>query len=107
MGKKAGWRILASRYIVESPYLRLRSDSVELPGGYRIEDYYVRESRGFAIVFALTPHENVVLVRQYKHGIGQSVLELPAGGLRPPRARGGNRLRGGSSGGATRGELHH
>jgi len=83
MGTQGGWKTLASRYIVQSPYLRLRSDSIELPGGYRIEEYYVRESRGFAIIFALTPEENVVLVRQYRHGIGQTMLELPAGMIEP------------------------
>jgi len=57
----------------------VRSDTVELPDGTIIEDYFVRESRGFAIVAALTPERRIVLVRQYKHGIGQIVLELPAG----------------------------
>jgi ADP-ribose pyrophosphatase len=83
MEKEGTWKTLASRYIVESPYLRLRADSIELPGGDRIEDYYVRESRGFAIVVAMTPEENVVLVRQYKHGIGRTMLELPAGMIEP------------------------
>ncbi len=41
----------------------------------------MRESRGFAVVFAVTPADEIVLVRQYKHGIAESVLELPAGGI--------------------------
>ncbi len=77
------WRVLASQIVIETPHLRLRRDAIELPGGRRIDDYYVRESRGFAVVFALTPDEGVVLVRQYKHGIGETVLELPAGGIDP------------------------
>ncbi len=43
----------------------------------------MRESRGFTIVFAVTPEDRVVLVRQYKHGVAQSVLELPAGAIDP------------------------
>jgi 8-oxo-dGTP pyrophosphatase MutT (NUDIX family) len=43
----------------------------------------VRESHGFSIVFALTPDDRVVLVRQYKHGIAEIVIELPAGGVDP------------------------
>jgi ADP-ribose pyrophosphatase len=77
------WNVLTSHYIVQSPHLRLRCDAVELPNGYRIKNYYVRESLGFAIIFALTPDEHVVLVRQYKHGIAQTVLELPAGMIEP------------------------
>ena len=57
----------------------MRSDTVELPDGTIIENYFVRESRGFAIVAALTVDRRVVLVRQYKHGAGQITLELPAG----------------------------
>jgi len=78
---RRGWKVLRSDYVIETPYLRLRRDHVELPSGQRIEDYFVRESRGFAVVFALTPDERVVLVRQYKHGIAAGVLELPAGAL--------------------------
>jgi ADP-ribose pyrophosphatase len=78
---RRGWKVLRSDYVVETPYLRLRRDHIELPSGQQIEDYFVRESRGFAVIFALTPDERVVLVRQYKHGIGGGVLELPAGAI--------------------------
>ena len=77
------WRVLASTYRVDSPFLRLRVDRVELPSGVVVDDYFVRESRGFAVVFALTRDGRVVLVRQYKHGVGEVVTELPAGALDP------------------------
>jgi 8-oxo-dGTP pyrophosphatase MutT (NUDIX family) len=77
------WRILSSEYRISTPFLRLRADRVELPNGLVVEDYFVRESRGFSVVFALTEDERVVLVRQYKHGIAQIVLELPAGAIDP------------------------
>ena len=73
------WTIRSSRYRFDEPFLRLRSDTVELPNGTVIEGYLVRESRGFAIVAALTPERRIVMVRQYKHGVAQIVLELPAG----------------------------
>lgn len=73
------WRILSSVYRIETKFLRLRSDRVELPSGAIVDDYFVRESRGFCIVFAITPDDRVLLVRQYKHGIGEIVTELPAG----------------------------
>jgi 8-oxo-dGTP pyrophosphatase MutT (NUDIX family) len=76
-----GWRILSSSYPIVTPFLRLRSDIIELPDGAIIENYYVRETRGFAIIFALTRDGRVVLVRQYKHGAARTVLELPAGAI--------------------------
>ncbi len=82
MNQHAGkWRVLSSSYPISTPFLRLRSDVIELPGGEIIRDYYVRESNGFAVMFALTSDDRVVLVRQYKHGAGISVLELPAGAI--------------------------
>jgi ADP-ribose pyrophosphatase len=75
------WKVLRSEYVVDTRYLRLRRDRIQLPSGTEIDDYFVRESRGFAVVFALTPDERVVLVRQYKHGVGEGVLELPAGAI--------------------------
>lgn len=77
------WTIVASSYRVDEPFLRLRVDTVELPGGQIVEGYFVRETRGFAIVVALTPEREIVLVRQYKHGVGQVLLELPAGSIDP------------------------
>ncbi|MBC5809654.1 MAG: NUDIX hydrolase [Candidatus Eremiobacteraeota bacterium] len=80
-GKGAGWKIVRSEILIDSPHLRLRSDDIELPDGSLVKDYYVRESRGFAVVFAIAEDERVVLVRQYKHGAGGRLLELPAGGI--------------------------
>jgi len=83
MQKPAPWRTLHSDYVVSTPFLRLRRDRIELPDGTIIEDYYVRESRGFTVIFAMTPDEHVVLVHQYKHGIAAYTLELPAGAIDP------------------------
>lgn len=80
---KRKWEILSSEYVVESPWYRLRRDSCRLPDGNVIDTYYVREHAGFAVVFALTPHGDVVFTRQYKHGCGEFVLELPAGAIEP------------------------
>jgi ADP-ribose pyrophosphatase len=79
--KKPEWRLRASRYVVDSPYMRLRADEIELPDGTIVADYYVRESRGFVTVLALTGAGDVVLVRQYRYGADSIHLELPAGML--------------------------
>jgi len=78
---EARWRVVSSTYPIRTAYLQLRADTIELPNGSVVENYFVRESHGFCIIFALTPSADVVLVRQYKHGIGQVVLELPAGAI--------------------------
>lgn len=79
--EKPTWRLRASRYVVESPYMRLRSDDIELPNGTVVSNYYIREARGFAAVLAVTEDDSVVLVRQYRYGSDAIHLELPAGML--------------------------
>ncbi len=81
--EKRGWRVTESSYVVDTRFLRLRKDTIELPGGQIVPDYYVRESRGFIIVCAQAADGRIVLVRQYKHGIGKELLELPAGAVDP------------------------
>lgn len=82
MGKRK-WEVISSEYVLESPWYRLRRDACRLPDGTVVESYYVREHAGFSVTFAITPHDEVVFTRQYKHGIGDLVLELPAG-MREP-----------------------
>ena len=79
--EKPQWRVRSSSYVVNSPYMRLRADEVELPDGTIVSDYYVRESYGFATILALTADRHVVLVRQYRYGADSIHLELPAGML--------------------------
>jgi ADP-ribose pyrophosphatase len=70
-------------------------DSVELAGGKLIQlrrdtvadaegERHVREvvvHRGGVTVIALTDDRRVLMVRQYRHAVGESLLELPAGSL--------------------------
>jgi len=76
--EKPKWRRRASTYLVDSPYMRVRDDEIELPDGTLVH-YYVRESNGFAIAFPITNDDRVVLVRQYRYGSDGLHLELPAG----------------------------
>jgi ADP-ribose pyrophosphatase len=77
--EKPHWRVRSSTYLVDSEHLRIRSDEIELPNGTVIPNYYIRESSGFTVVFALTPAREVVLVRQYRYGLDDVILEFPAG----------------------------
>ncbi|MGD0968394.1 MAG: NUDIX hydrolase [Candidatus Aquilonibacter sp.] len=79
--EKPLWRRRSSTYLIESDHLRIRTDEIELPNGVVLPNYYVRESFGFVMVFALTPAREVVLVRQYRYGIDEVIVELPAGSI--------------------------
>jgi len=73
------WTLLNSRMVFNSRWVALRQDTVQLPDGLEVDDYFVSVRPDVANVFPLTPDDRVVLVKQYKHGIQQITLELPAG----------------------------
>lgn len=73
------WHRLRSTELFRSRWMSLRKDECELPSGRIIDDYFVLEIPDGAVVVAITEKRELVLVRQYKHGAGQFVLELPAG----------------------------
>jgi ADP-ribose pyrophosphatase len=73
------WQVKDSIRVFDHRWAKVRRDSCILPDGSEIDDYYYWEGGDFAQVFALTAESKVILVRQYKHGIREIVLELPAG----------------------------
>ena len=79
--EKPQWRVRSRTMVIDSQFLKLRRDEIELADGKRIPDYFVRESPGFVIVFALTDDDQVVIVHQYRYGIDRITLELPAGAM--------------------------
>ena len=90
------WRTLRSRVAFEHRWYRLRRDTVELPGGGVLDDYFVAVRPDVALVVAITPEDDVLLSRQYKHGVGEVTLELPGGVIddgESPRAAAARELR--------------
>ncbi len=77
------WTVLSSRQVIDTPYLKIRSEEVQIPGGPIVPDYYIIENRGWAGVVPVTEDGRFLLNLQYKHGIGLEVLEFSAGGIDP------------------------
>jgi 8-oxo-dGTP pyrophosphatase MutT (NUDIX family) len=83
MDEPQAWEVLGSVYLSRKPWLTLRQDRVRLPGGAVIDEYFVLEYPAWVNVVAVTPDDRVVLVRQYRHGLGRVSVELPAGVVDP------------------------
>jgi 8-oxo-dGTP pyrophosphatase MutT (NUDIX family) len=80
------WRVLSSEYLDRKPWHTVRLERVELPSGAVIPEYWINEYAPWVNVVALTPDDNVVLIRQYRHGIAAVHFELPAGTTDPDDA---------------------
>lgn len=76
---KENWKILKSEYIHKCPWLTVRMDAVEMPSGHVIPDFYVLEYRDWVNVIAVTTDGKFLLERQYRHGVQEYCVELPAG----------------------------
>jgi 8-oxo-dGTP pyrophosphatase MutT (NUDIX family) len=70
------WKILESHKI----HKNVRIDRCELPNGMTL-DGFVLEYGDWATILALTKKQEVVLVRQYRHGAQKVILELPGGAM--------------------------
>jgi 8-oxo-dGTP pyrophosphatase MutT (NUDIX family) len=70
------WIILESHYL----HKNVRIDKCELPDG-QVLDGFVLEYGDWATILALTKEQEVVMVRQYRHGVQKVILELPGGAM--------------------------
>jgi ADP-ribose pyrophosphatase len=73
------WKVVKSERLFSEPWLNVRKDICELPDGRKHSDYYILEYPDWATAFALTEDGKVVMVRQYRHGLGVISIELPGG----------------------------
>jgi 8-oxo-dGTP pyrophosphatase MutT (NUDIX family) len=78
---KRPWKVLSSHRVLDTPYLRVRREEVELPEGTIVPDYYIIENRGWVGIVPYTEDGHFLINTQYKHGIGLEVVEFPAGGI--------------------------
>ena len=77
------WQVLDSKLLISERWLQLREDRVRLGNGHEIERFHVIHGPDWASVLCVTEASEVVLVRQYRHGIARASLELPAGVIEP------------------------
>ena len=79
----AHWEILSSEYLVRAPWAVLRKDVCRMPNGHIVPEYYVLEYPNWVNMVALTADNQFILVKQYRHGVKQEVLEVPGGVIDP------------------------
>jgi ADP-ribose pyrophosphatase len=78
------WTVVASRELLDAaPFLKVRVETLELPDGRRVEDYYQLDMPAFACVLAETTDGRVITYRQYRHGARRVCLTFPGGHLLP------------------------
>jgi 8-oxo-dGTP pyrophosphatase MutT (NUDIX family) len=76
----APWTVVTSEYLFRRPpWLTLRQERLRLPTGREIAEYWISEFPPWVNVVAVTPADEVVMIRQYRPAIAQVHYEIPAG----------------------------
>jgi ADP-ribose pyrophosphatase len=73
------WKILSSEYISKHQYCTARRYRCERPNGQIVDPYFVVELPTSVCALALTEDNKVILARQYRHPIDETILEIPGG----------------------------
>ncbi|MDB9304972.1 MULTISPECIES: NUDIX hydrolase [Cyanophyceae] len=79
MNKLKKWHILTSEMVINHRWCQVRQDEIQLPNGKIIDDFFVVIRPEIALILPITNNQEIVFVRQYRHGVGEILLELPAG----------------------------
>jgi ADP-ribose pyrophosphatase len=82
--KSAGMQeeLLESRVLYRGRVVVLRLDTVRMPNGH-ITQREIVEHRGAVAIVPLLNADTVLLIRQYRQAVGETLLEIPAGTLEP------------------------
>jgi ADP-ribose pyrophosphatase len=80
------WTLLGSRMVSDHRILRVRHDLYRFEPSRREGEFVVLESPDWVNVIPLTDDGQVVLIRQYRHGIRSATLEIPGGLIDPGEA---------------------
>jgi len=75
----APWKVLSSEYVSRKFWYTVRREELQLPNGTVIPEYWINEYRPWVNVVAVTENDDVLMVRQYRPGLGSVHFEIPAG----------------------------
>jgi len=73
------WKVISTTCDTSYRVFGLRTDRAVSPRTGKAYDFYILESNPWVNVIPMTEDNEVVLVRQYRHGIHDLSLEIPGG----------------------------
>jgi ADP-ribose diphosphatase len=73
------WKILSSEYLFNDLWFKVRKDTCQTPQGKIVDPYYVYEFPEWVTAVPVTDDGKIIMVRQYRHAIGETCIEFPGG----------------------------
>lgn len=80
------WKLLASRTLVDRPWISIREERLELPHGAVMDEFHFIDLAPYSCVVCRDGGGRVILAEQFRRGLETTSLELPSGMIEPGEA---------------------
>lgn len=78
--RQVNWMINSEETIYDaSPWVSVYLQEVQLPDGHVVSDYHRVQLPDFTVVYAKPSSDKLLMLKQYKHGLGEITYTLPGG----------------------------
>lgn len=77
------WSLLKTEYLFKDLWFTVRKDTCKRQDGIIIDPYYVYEFPEWVTAIAITDEGKFIFARQYRHALGQTLMEIPGGCVDP------------------------
>jgi ADP-ribose diphosphatase len=77
------WEVIRSEPLSSNRVFSTRKDTSVSPTTGKVHDFYVIEAPDWINIVAVTDSDEVLLIKQYRHGIGTETVEIPGGVIDP------------------------
>lgn len=77
------WKLQKSEIQCSNRVFSVRKDKSLSPEDGKLHDFYVVNAPDWINVVAITPHNEFLLIKQYRHGIRDITIEIPGGMIDP------------------------
>jgi ADP-ribose pyrophosphatase len=74
------WKSLTKESIlVKKPWFEVFKEEIQLPDGKVVPEFYEIEMPHYTAVFAVTLENKIIILRCYRHAVGEVTLTMPGG----------------------------
>jgi ADP-ribose pyrophosphatase len=81
MNNNIHWKRLDRRPLVDTRFIKVYEDTLELPNGTIIDDYTVAELPDGVVIVATDDQDRLLTQFEYKYAIDKTILNLPSGSV--------------------------
>lgn len=76
---KRNWNFLKSRLAYENRIVKVREDTYHFLPNNIVHDFMVMEFSDWVNIIPVTAEGDIVMIRQYRHGVKRETFEIPGG----------------------------